>query len=111
METAVESGPTVPTVLLSYDVSGTARALSVRMAQLIYGRKEDRGDRLPYIRRPGVIWVGQPVLLLPEPLARELAEKLRHLGAIVTTARVAISREELTAFRRRIARRSAAVAC
>jgi hypothetical protein len=106
MDSIVERGTTVPNVLLSYDVSGSARALSVRVAQLIYGRKEDQRDPPPYIRRPGVTWVGQSVLLLPEPLAQELAEKLRRLGAVVTTARVAISGAELAAFRRRTRRGS-----
>lgn len=94
-----------PTILLSYDVAGEARSLSVRVAQLIFGRSDAGPDAPPpYIARPGVVWIGQSVLLMPQPVALELAEKLRDLGAMVTTARVAISVSELEAFRRRTRR-------
>jgi len=96
-----------PTVLLSYDVAGAARSLSVRVAQLIFGRSDAGPDAPPpYIARPGVVWIGQSVFLMPGPVAMELAEKLRGLGAAVTTARVTIARTELEAFRRRMQHRS-----
>src|SRR3989442_8405844 len=88
-------------------MAGAARSLSVRVAQLIFGRPDAGPDApSPYIARPGVVWIGQSVLLMPGPVARELAEKLRGLGATVTTARVTIARTELEAFRRRRQRRA-----
>src|SRR2546427_1932249 len=92
----VESDPardwSEPTVLLSYDVAGAARSLSVRVAQLIFGRSDAGPDvPSPYIARPGVVWIGQSVLLMPGPVARELTEKLRGLGATVTAARVTMA--------------------
>ena len=109
----VESDPardwSEPTVLLSYDVAGAARSLSVRVAQPIFGRSDAGPDApSPYIARPGVVWIGQSVFLIPGPVARELAESLRGLGATVTTARVIISRTELETFRRRTQRRGCA---
>ena len=99
-----------PTVLLSYDVAAAARSLSVRVAQLIFGRSDAGPDvPSPYIARPGVVWIGQSVLLMPGPVARELAEKLRGLGATVTAARVTIAGTELEAFRRKRQRRSVPV--
>jgi len=70
-----------PNVLLSYEVAVAARSLSVLVAQLIFGRSDAGPDAPPpYIARPGVVWIGQSVLLMPQPIARELAEKLRGLG-------------------------------
>jgi len=57
------------------------------------------------VARPGVVWIGQSVFLVPAALAVELGEKLRGLGAIVTTARVAIDPDQVEAFRRRAAQR------
>src|SRR3989449_9805848 len=98
-----------PTVLLSYDVAGAARSLSVRVAQLIFGRSDAGPDvPSPYIARPGVVWIGQSVLLMPGPVARELTEKLRGLGATVTAARVTMAGAGLEAFRRKKERRGVA---
>ncbi len=102
----------IPDTLLSYDVSGAARGLSVRVAQLIYGRSDAPPDgRPPYIRRPGVVWVGQSVLLLPGRLARELADTLEAMGARVTMARVQIQRQEVEALKRGQRRRGRPIAC
>ncbi len=91
-----------PEIILSYDVSMEARSMAARISHLIFGRKDAKDDsRLPYVRRPGVVWIGQSVLIMPATLAWELAEKLRALGATVTTARIRIDRDELEAFRRR----------
>ncbi len=90
-----------PTVLLSYDVSGEARSLAVRVCHLVFGRHDDGGrSPPPFILRPGVVWVGQSVFLLPARLAEELAAKLRGLGAKVTTARVRVAAVDLEGFRR-----------
>jgi len=68
----------VPTVPLSYDVSGAARSAAVRMCHLVFGRGGAPAvTPPPYILRPGVVWVGQSVLLMPQPLAEELASRLR----------------------------------
>jgi len=91
-----------PLVLLSYDVSAANRSAASRVAHLIFGRKDmPEASPQPYILRPGVVWIGQSVFVLPPPLAAELAEKLHGLGAAVTMARVTISSAEKEAFRRR----------
>ena len=93
---------TETTVLLSYDVDGRARALSVRVAQLIFGRSDAGPDAPPpFIARPGVLWIGQSVFLMPSPVAMDLADRLRRLGATVTTARISITHVDLDGFRRR----------
>src|SRR5712692_4484758 len=90
------------TVLLSYDVDGRARSLSVRVAQLIFGRS-DAGRRAPkpFIQRPGVLWMGQSVFLMPPPVAEDLARRLQAMGVTVITARISISRHDLDGLRRR----------
>jgi hypothetical protein len=89
-------------VLLSYDVSGTNRSAASRVAHLIFGRKDAAEDAPPpHIRRPGVVWIGQSVFLLPHSIAVELVEKLHGLGAVVTTAQISISRAEIEGLRRR----------
>ncbi len=95
-------------VLLSYDVPGDARSIAVRVCHLVFGRG-DGPDRTPppYILRPGVVWVGQSVLLLPPGLAEELASKLRALGAGVSTTPVRIEPAALESFRRRDALKAA----
>jgi hypothetical protein len=98
-----------PLVLLSYDVSTANRSGASRVAHLIFGRKDmPEASPRPYILRPGVVRIGQSVLVLPEPLAAELAEKLEGLGATVTMARVSIPSAEIEAFRRRPRDRPAA---
>lgn len=91
-----------PLVLLSCDVSATRRAAASRVAHLIFGRK-DTPDAVPppYIRRPGFVWVGQSVFLLPQAQAIELAEKLHALGATVAMAHVSIPQTEIEVLRRR----------
>ena len=59
----------------------------------------------PVVARPGVVWVGQSVFLMPAALAVEVVEKLRGLGAVVTTARIAIDRDQVEGLRRRAAQR------
>ncbi len=92
-------------VLLSYDVSGEARSTAARVCQIVFGRarlgpKGERRDEPGYVHRPGVVWVGQSVLLLPQADAAELAGKLRRLGVRVAMGRVRASREAIEAFRR-----------
>lgn len=74
-------------VLLSYDVSSARRSAASRVAHLISGRTDasERGP-LPYVRRAGVVWIGQSVFLMPKPIATEPAEKLHGLGAVVAMA-------------------------
>jgi CRISPR/Cas system-associated endoribonuclease Cas2 len=93
-------------VLLSYDVTKGNRSAASRVAHLIFGRADVRRDEVrPFIRRAGVIWIGQSVFVLPQPDAHELAEKLRGLGAIVTTAPIAVDTIRFEDFRRRALRR------
>ncbi|TLZ81894.1 MAG: hypothetical protein E6K05_05910 [Methanobacteriota archaeon] len=89
-------------VLLSYDVTKANRSSASRVAHLIYGRADVRvSETRPFIQRAGVVWIGQSVFVVPEPDARELAEKLRALGAIVTMAPIAVDAIRFEAFRRR----------
>lgn len=68
-------------VLVSYDVSKGSRAAAARVAHLIFGRKDvPFPERRPFIERPGVVRIGQSVLLLPAPDAEELVERLTALG-------------------------------
>jgi hypothetical protein len=95
-------------VLFSYDVSGAARARAARVCQIIFGRRRisDGPDRAPYrekgfIHRPGVVWVGQSVLVMPPGDAAELSDRLQRLGVRVAAGPVSIARSTLEAFRRR----------
>jgi hypothetical protein len=96
-----------PRVLLSYDVVGAARSVASRVCQIVFGRmRMDRGPEgvgrreAGFIHRPGVVWVGQSVLILPPADAEDLAGRLRRLGVRVTKAPVGISAGALRAFRR-----------
>ena len=94
-------------VLLSYDVSGSARAVAARVCQIVFGRRRisEGPDRAAYqengfIHRPGVVWIGQSVLVMPPRDAGELASRLHLLGVRVATGPVSIDRTSLEAFRR-----------
>jgi len=52
-----------------------------------------------FIHRPGVVWIGQSVLLMPPRDAAELSGRLLRLGVRVATAPVSVVRESLEAFR------------
>jgi len=96
------SDTTPPLVLLSYDVTKGHRSAASRVAHLIFGRADVQADETrPFIRRAGVLWIGQSVFIAPEPDARELAEKLRGLGAIVTMAPITVDPSRFEEFRRR----------
>src|SRR5438046_10384484 len=93
-------------VLLSYDVTKANRSSASRVAHLIYGRADVRvSETRPFIQRAGVVWIGQSIFVVPEPDARELAEELRGLGAIVTMAPISVDGIRLQAFRQRATRR------
>ncbi len=92
-------------VLLSYDVTGVPRSAAVRVCRIVFGRtrvavdgrmREEKG----FIHRPGVVWVGQSVLVLPARDADELSGRLRALGVRVAMGPVSIARETLGRFRR-----------
>ena len=94
-------------VLLSYDVSGAARTVAARVCQIIFGRvrisegpAKVRYREKGFIHRPGVVWVGQSVLVMPPSDASELSDRLRGLGVRVATGPVSIPRPTLEAFRR-----------
>ena len=93
-------------VLLHYDVRGVARHLAARVCHIVFGRVRrpvkggpERIER-GFVHRPGVVWVGQSVLILPARDAEELAGRLRGLGAWVASAPVTVSPAGLRAFRR-----------
>lgn len=94
-------------ILVSYDVSGSQRSVAVRVCQIVFGRSAARRPQTPepraegFIWRPGVVWIGQSVLVMPPPDAAELAGRLRKLGVHVAEAPVSISRSALEVFRRR----------
>ena len=94
-------------VLLSYDVRVAARSVAVRVCRIVFGRV--RTDRLDagrpraekgFIHRPGVVWIGQSVLVLPPSDGAELADRLRRLGVQVALGPVAISHGILRVFER-----------
>ncbi len=95
--------------ILSYDVDGRDRATSVRVCQLIFGRKntttrEGRPatyDQPGFIHPPGVVWVGQSVLILRRTDAIELRSRLEGQGASVGLGRLVIDGPNLDLFRRR----------
>lgn len=94
-------------VLLSYDVSGSARSTAARVSQIVFGRQRisEGPARSPYrergfIHRPGVVWIGQSVLVMPPRDAAELEGRLRRLGVRVALGPVSIARSTLEAFRR-----------
>jgi hypothetical protein len=95
--------------ILSYDVDGRDRATSVRVCQLIFGRKntttrEGRPatyDQPGFIHRPGVVWVGQSVLIMPRADAVELRRRLEGLGVSVGLGRLVIDGPNRDLFRRR----------
>ena len=95
--------------ILSYDVDGQDRAVSVRVARLIFGRRNTttRSGRATtyeqpgFIHRPGVVWVGQSVFILHRHDAVELQARLQGLGARVGLGRLVIDDANLRAFRRR----------
>lgn len=91
--------------LLPYDVSGGARSTAARVCQIVFGRSRSspdghRHEERGFVHRPGVIWIGQSVLLLPQQDAAELASKLRRMGVRVALGRITASREAVEAFRR-----------
>jgi hypothetical protein len=91
--------------LLSYDVSGLARPRASRVCHIVFGRVRKGADGTEilergYIHRPGVVWIGQSVLILPSRDAEELAGKLRSLDVRVASSPVGISSVGLRAFRR-----------
>ena len=95
--------------ILSYDVDGRDRATSVRVCRVIFGRRNTTTrEGLPatydvpgFIHRPGVVWVGQSVLILPRADAFELRGRLEAMGASVGLGRLVIDAPNLEAFRRR----------
>ena len=95
-------------VLFHYDVAGEDRSTAAQVCQIVFGRTRQTGDpAMPvrqvsgFIHRPGVVWIGQSVLVLPPKDAEELGLRLRRLRVRVSMARVPISRAALEAFRRR----------
>lgn len=92
-------------ILLSYDVQGAARSAASRVCQIVFGRtRADRRGGLRreegFVHRPGVVWIGQSVFVLPPRDAEELAAKLRRLGVRVAMSPVSLRRDDLEAFRR-----------
>ncbi len=92
-------------ILLSYDVQGSARSTASRVCQIVFGRtRADRHGGLRreegFVHRPGVVWIGQSVFVLPPRDAEELAARLQRLGVRVAMGPVSIGRSALESFRR-----------
>ena len=107
--------------ILSYDVDGRDRSTASRVCHIVFGRRNrTTHEGLPtayeqpgFIHRPGVLWVGQSVLILPRRDALELHGRLDALGVSTGMGRLVIEKDQLTVFRRRRragARRAAAQA-
>ena len=93
--------------LLSYDVRGVARPVAARVCHIVFGRIRRIEAPVPreriekgFIHRPGVVWIGQSVLVLPPRDAEELAGKLRAMGVRVVFAPLGMAVASLQAFRR-----------
>src|SRR3989454_10892745 len=74
-------------VLLSYDVSGAARTGGARVCQIIFGRgrisegpAKGRDREKGFIGRPGGVWGGPGVLVMPPSDGRELSDRLGGAG-------------------------------
>ncbi len=106
MDMTLEGDDLSERILLSYDVSGTARSAAVQVCQIVFGRSRSTTGSGParrekgFIHRAGVAWIGQSVLVLPPADAEELGTRLRRLGVRVAMAPVSIGRTGLEAFRR-----------
>jgi hypothetical protein len=94
--------------MLTYDVRGRDRGTAVRVCQLIFGRKNSTTkegqprtyDQPGFIHRPGVVWVGQSVLILPGGDALELRGRLEGMGVLVGLGQLTIDDANLGVFRR-----------
>src|SRR3989442_6935769 len=77
--------------ILSYDVDGRDRSTASRVCHLIFGRKNTTTaagiskayEQAGFIHRPGVVWVGQSVLILPQRDAMDLRRRLEGMGVSV----------------------------
>jgi len=92
-------------ILLSYDVLGSSRSTAVRVCRIVFGRVRTDGEghvrpEKGFIHRPGVVWIGQSVLILPPTDAEGLAMRLRAIGVRVAFGPVAITAATLERFRR-----------
>ena len=95
--------------ILSYDVDGRDRSTASRVCHLIFGRtNRTTRDGVPaayeqrgFIHRPGVVWVGQSVLMLPHGDAMELRGRLDAMRVSTGMGRLLIERDQLSIFRRR----------
>ena len=95
--------------ILSYDVDGRDRSTASRVCHIVFGRKNRTTldgspmsyDQPGFIHRPGVVWVGQSVLILPRHDALELRGRLDEMGVSSGMGRLVIERDQLTVFRRR----------
>ena len=95
--------------ILSYDVDGRDRSTASRVCHIVFGRRNRTTlDGSPasynqpgFIHRPGVVWVGQSVLILPRGDAMELGRRLEGMGVSVGLGRLTIGDPDLTVFRRR----------
>ncbi len=90
-------------ILLSYDASGVSRGAATEVCRMIFGRtRVDRAGHVRpeagYIHRPGVVWVGQSVLVLPPRDAEELAARVQRLGVRVAMGPVSVTQETLERF-------------
>ncbi len=77
----------------------------MRACQIVFGRvRVDAHGSLHrqegFIHRPGVVWIGQSVFVLPPRDAEELARSLRGIGVRVAMGPVTMARTTLEAFRR-----------
>jgi len=74
--------------LVTYDANTVSRSRAAQIAYFIFGRvvrRRNNGMLVEYtytgfIHRPGVLWVGQSVLLVTREREAELDRYLRHEG-------------------------------
>ncbi len=89
----------------SYGVTGDSRSAAVQVRRIVSGRTRTAPDghlrqEKGFVHRPGVVWVGQSVLVLRPRDVEELDGRLRGLGVRVAMGPVAITLETRGRFRR-----------
>src|SRR2546428_13725196 len=94
--------------ILSYDVDGRDRSTASRVCHIVFGRKNRTTldgsptsyDQPGFFHRPGVVWAGQPGLILPRHDPLELRGRLGEGGVCRGWGRLWRERAKLTVFSR-----------
>ena len=85
--------------LVTYDANTVSRSRAAQIAYFIFGRAvrhRNNGTLVEYeypgfVHRPGVLWVGQSVLLMTRERKAELDRYLRHKGVAHHSIAISVS--------------------